>query len=118
LGRAHTLLLAFHTETIRRVCESEEEAKTEFGPIAAEALKRRLADMRAARTTKDLVAGRPRLGNDSKQMIIDLPDGYRIRFKANHPKYPKTDIDELDWTKVSRIKIMSIEKEDEPEHRI
>jgi hypothetical protein len=118
LGRAYTLQLAFHTETIRRVCENEEEAKTEFGPEAAEALKRRLADMRAARTPKDLVAGRPRPGHDSKQMIIDLLDGYQIIFKANHPKYPKTGIDELDWTKVSRIKIMSIEKEDESQQRI
>jgi hypothetical protein len=112
------LQIAFHTEAIRKVCENEEEAKTQFGTEVTEALKHRLADIRAARSPKDLVAGRPRPAHDSRHMIIDLREGYQILVKANHPKYPKSDTDELDWTKISRIKIILIEKEDEQQQRI
>ena len=104
--------LAFHTKSIRSICESEEQAKLELGDSVAEVLKHRLADMRAARTPKDLVAGRPRIGADGKHMVIDLRGGHVIVFKANHPNNPNNDADGLDWARVSRIKIMRIESED------
>jgi hypothetical protein len=106
------LELAFHTKSIRSICESEEQAKRELGAEVADALKHRLADMRAATSPKDLVAGRPRTGVDGQHMVIDLCGGHRIVFKANHPNYAKSDTDELDWARVSRIKIMQIETED------
>jgi hypothetical protein len=64
------------------------------------------------------VAGRPCMGPDGQHMAIDLCDGHRIIFKANHPNYPRNDIDELDWARVSRIKIMRIESEDVSQPRI
>jgi len=105
------LELAFHTKSIRSICESGDQAKRELGAEVSKALKHRLGDMRAATSPKDLVAGRPRIGADGQHMVIDLCDGHRIVFKANHPNYPKRDTDELDWARVSRIKIMRIESE-------
>jgi plasmid maintenance system killer protein len=106
------LELAFHTKSIRTVCESGDEAKRELGAEVAAALRNRLADMRAAKSPKDLVVGQPRIGADSQHMIVDLCDGHRIVFKANHANYPKNESNELDWARVSRIKIMRIESED------
>ena len=71
-------------------------------------LKNRLADMRAAKSAKDLVAGKPRT-EDSQYMVVDLSEGYTIVFKANHTNNPLTEASDLDWAKVTRIKILRID---------
>ena len=105
--------LAFESKSLRTICESESHAKRELGPTVAEFLKRRLADIRAATSVKDLVVGRPREldTSDARHMVVDLCDGYRIVFAANHPKNPVTETGDLDWPMVSRVKIMRIEKD-------
>jgi hypothetical protein len=105
--------LAFHSAWLRTICESERNAKDEFGEAVAEALKHRLADMSAATSVNDLVAGRPRIlgGTAPHQMALDLGDNYRIAFTANHTKNPRTETGDLDWKRVSRIKILRIERD-------
>ena len=111
--RANTLELAFETKSLRTICESEAQARLELGAEVAEILKHRLADMRAATCTNDLVAGQPRLSADGEQMVVDLCDGYRIVFKANHTRNPLTEAKDVDWPKVIRIKILRIESDDD-----
>ena len=101
--------LAFDSKSLRTICESEAQAKLELGAPIAELLKRRLADLRAARSIKDLVAGQPRIGADGQYMVVDLCDGHRIVFKANHTNCPMTNANEVDWPRISRIKILRIE---------
>jgi hypothetical protein len=105
------LELAFESRPLRTICESALQAKLELGTAIAEILQHRLADLRAATTIRDIVAGRPRLldGTDSKQMAVDLCEGQRIVFCANHPNNPMTETGNLDWTRVSRIRILRIE---------
>ena len=105
------LELAFANKPLRQLCENEAHAKHELSPTVAEILKHRLADLRAAISVKDLVAGNPRRlhGADHQHMAIDLCDGYRIVFCANHPNNPVVESGELDWSKVSRVKILRIE---------
>ncbi len=104
--------LAFDSKSLRTICENEAQAKLELDSAVAEILKRRLADLRAATSVKDLVAGRPRIpdGSDSQHMVLDLCDGYRLVFKSNHTNRPITDADDIDWARVTRIKILRIEK--------
>lgn len=105
-----TLLLSFGTKSIRAVCENEDHARSELGPAVAETLKRRLADLEAATSIKDLLVGNPRIlaGSSGKEMTLDLRDGFQIVFSANHPKNPVTEENNLDWDKVIRIKILRI----------
>jgi hypothetical protein len=109
--RIDCLELAFDSKRLRTICESEAAAKRELGPNAAEFLKHRLVDLRAATSTLELVAGQPHLLEDtSEHMVVDLADGYQMIFCANHPKNPLTETGTLDWTRVSRVKILSIDK--------
>jgi hypothetical protein len=105
--------LAFHSAPIRTICESERHAKQELGDAVAEVLKHRLADMSAATSVRDLVAGRPRIveGTNPQQMVADLRDNYLITFTANHTKNPVTETDDLDWERVTRVKILHIGRE-------
>jgi hypothetical protein len=108
------LEIAFDSKHLRTICESEAHAKDELGVTVAEMLKHRLADLRAAISIRDLVAGRPRLleGTGDLCMTLDLSEGYRMVFCANHPKNPVATTGGLDWLRVSRVKIMRIERDD------
>lgn len=103
--------LAFDSKSLRTICESEAQARLELGAEVAEVLKHRLADLRAATSTKDLVAGRPRISADRQHMVVDLCDGHRIIFKPNHTKLPKMDSGDIDWARVTRIKLLRIESD-------
>ena len=105
-----TLELAFHTKALRTICENEERARAILGPSAAEILKHRLADLRAATSVKDLLAGQPRLldGTDNQQMVLDLCEGRQLVFCANHLNNPADKDGKLDWPSISRIKILRI----------
>jgi hypothetical protein len=109
--RAKIVELAFDSKSLRAVCESEAQAKLELGPRVGEILKHRLADLCAAASPKDLVVGRPRIGTDREHMIVDLCNGHRIVFKPNHTNNPKTETGDVDWEKISRIKILRIESD-------
>jgi plasmid maintenance system killer protein len=105
------LELAFDKKSLRQVCENEDRAKHDFGVKVAEKLKRRLADLRAAKTVKDLVAGRPHELDDPHfgQIGVELCEGYRIVFCANHSSIPMLKPNRVDWSKVSRIKVLRVE---------
>ena len=102
--------LAFESKELRSICEHEATAKTELGAEIAEALRGRLADLRAATSMDDLIVGNPHTleCRESNYLVIDLCQGHRIVLKANHPENPLTDCGRLDWAKVSRIKVIHI----------
>jgi hypothetical protein len=105
------LELAFHSKALRTICEMEFQADLEFGAAVARVLRHRLADLRAARSAMDLVAGRPRALDepDGDCMVVDLCDGRRIVFAANHTNNPMTEANHVDWARVNRVKILRIE---------
>lgn len=107
------LELAFAKQSLRRLCESETTAEDGFGVAVAARLRRRLADLRAAIYANDVVAGAPRELQDGRRRVltVELVGGYRIIFCANHVSTPKRECGGVDWSRVSRIKILRIESE-------
>jgi plasmid maintenance system killer protein len=105
------LELAFDSKPLRAICESAACAERTLGARVAEVLRHRLADLRAATSPKDLVAGSPSLldGAEREHMAVNLCDGWRLVFAANHPKNPRTENGDLDWVRISRIRILRIE---------
>ncbi len=103
--------LAFSTKALRAVCESEERALRELGVDLASILKRRLADLRAAANATDLLAGNPRPAPHSKEeLMLDLADGFNLFLTANHAAIPRLRSGDIDWSNVSRVKLLRIEK--------
>lgn len=90
------------------LCESRAHADRMLGVGIAKVLRRRLADLQAATSIKDLVAGNPhQLSDDS--MAVELCDGHRLVFCANHIKNPTTEAGTLDWSKIYRVRIRRID---------
>ena len=110
MGRKITLVLAFGSKSLREICEAEEQAVRRFGKKVTESLKHRLADLEAAPTAVDLIAGRPRVQNPSGNYAVRLADGFCLEFAVNHVKKPVDKNGDVDWKKVSRIRIVRIGK--------
>jgi len=117
LGRESCLViiilleLAFVNKALRQLCENSAKANRELGNGVADRLRRRVADLRAATCVSDLLVGTPEeiSRTDQPQIIIDLRNGFQIRFCANHNTVPKHESGAIDWSKVSRVKILAIE---------
>ena len=103
--------LAFDSIRLRTICENDKEAKRKLGTKAAEILRHRLADLCAATSIKDVIVGFPRRATVASQdMLLDLCDGHVVIFSANHAKNPVAVDGSIDWLRVSRIKIIQIER--------
>jgi len=110
--RAHNLVaieLAFNTLKLRKICESEHTATTEFGAQLALSLKKRLADMRAAESVEDLAAFITLHPKPTTKAIfrLDLADGFFLEATSNHEVIPITNR-QVDWSRVNRVKLLKI----------
>jgi len=105
------LELAFETKALRTVCENEADADQEFGSEVAKRLRHRLADLHAAMSPEDLVAGTPHKVMEAGRpcIAINLDETHHLVLTANHPNNPKTASGSLDWSRVSRVRILRIE---------
>lgn len=103
--------MAFENKLIRTTCENEESAKEQYGVEVAAKLKARLADLRAAKNVSELIVGNPQevKSNPYPTYKMDLCDGFKIKFCANHVKVPTMESGDIHWSKVNRILILDVE---------
>ena len=102
--------LAFNSKSLRTLCESEETARHKLGTEVTQKLKARLEDMQAAANVSELTVGAPRVVRDGIQqhIVVSLGEGYSIEFATNHVSNPRTSSGDVDWSKVRRIRILTI----------
>jgi toxin HigB-1 len=106
--------LAFETVGLRRVCESDTEARKCLPEGTVEELQARLADIRAATSVSDLVAGKPSLDARTPGRIrFGLDGGYELVCIGNHPKPPLTDGGLVDFSRMRRVRVVVIAQEPE-----
>lgn len=101
--------LAFATEALRDICESEATAKKKLGAKAADALGRRLSDFQSIESFDELPYAKPK--KNSNNCIFGLPDGWRLVVTGGHGQNPTLPSGRIDWAQISRLKILRIEKD-------
>jgi len=107
------LELSFGSKDLRNLCEHAHYAAETLGADVAIQLRHRVADMFAATSPLDILVGDCRPSNtDEGCMVVDLCDGFVIQFSANHVSNPADHDGQIDWRKVSRVKITRIWNED------
>lgn len=109
------LEVAFATQRLRNICESRDAAEEAVGPDDAEQLAHRLADLFSADHVSDLIAGQPRSSNDDPRLLVIEIGKKRLLLAPNHQHIPRTQGGEVDWARVDRVKIVSIEGDDDEE---
>lgn len=107
------LEISFAERSLRSLCENGAKAEAALGIEAAVRLQRRLADLRAVTSVKDLVAGsfiekKGKLGNE---LTFYLGGGYLMVVTPNHMVMPLLRSGKTDWKRVRRIKVLKIEQE-------
>jgi hypothetical protein len=100
--------IAFATQRLRAICEDGSIAVTEYDSMVVEQLQARLADLRAAESAHDLLAGDPKL--DSNRLLIQLAHGFVLVAKPNHRASPLADDGIVDWRRVRRLQILEISR--------
>lgn len=104
--------IAFRTKALREVCLNGRMMDERFGAEGAAALKRCIADIRAAACVGDvpflnLTPSPAKLGHEAE---IALDNGLVIVLRANHQRPPTKINGEADWSRVGRILIQRIER--------
>lgn len=101
--------LAFRTRLLRTICEDPDKAAETYHPEVVETLIRRLGDLRAVTSPLEIFTGKPRFTNGPARMHLQLALRFEIILKPNH-SIPRLDnIGDVDWVRVRRIQIMSVE---------
>jgi hypothetical protein len=101
--------LAFATRSLRALCEDEDRAAGLYGPTVAADLRARLADLRAAATVSDLIAGNPIFdGAGDAHLTLTLADTHVLICRVNHRNPARQQDGSPDWTRVRRLLIGSI----------
>ena len=103
--------LAFISKHIRDICEKPKLAEEALGLSLSRNLQKRLADLLAVKSVTDIPTGKPTEIDDNplSNYKVNLDDEYRLVFCSNHILNPVTG-GKIDWSKVTYIKILKIEK--------
>jgi hypothetical protein len=107
--------ISFATSTIRRQCESAEELITAHGRPCAERAMSRLLDVDAATCLADLAvlpgACRALGGEDSGRFALDLTDAKALVLESSTTARVG-GAGEVDWTRVTSVRIIAIANND------
>jgi hypothetical protein len=111
-GRAGARMeLAFRTRQLRALCEDQSKAAEVFGEAVVDALRRRLADIRAADSLRDLVVGSPTIeSGDDPQVTFALAGTHRLVCRTNHRTPLLDSSGRTDWYRVRRLLVTAIEE--------
>lgn len=102
--------ISFADAKLESVCKDSRLATKVLGAQSAKKLQLRLAELFAAESAKELIAGRPHpLAHDRVgQFAVDLHGGYRLIFKPATQPPPRLPDGGIDWSNVSEITIIEI----------
>ncbi|HCF99023.1 MAG TPA: hypothetical protein DEV93_00600 [Chloroflexi bacterium] len=110
--------LAFATRALRSICEQADLASDKFGHEVAAELRARIADLRAAESVADIVAGQPRLlDDDDPRLILTLVDVVEMVIRPNHVLGWQGVRGPFEWQNVRRIRIDALDMRDGGELR-
>ena len=100
--------ITFGSRKLQKLCEQQAEANKKLGTACARKLRSRLADLDAANSVQDLVAGRPHplQGKRAGQFALDLQGAKRLVFDSANDPVPRKEDGSINWSKVTRIRIV------------
>jgi len=102
--------ITFGDNKLQKLCEQQAVAQKQLGKVGARKLRARLADLAAAGSVRDLVAGRPHplKGDRAGEFALDLEGVKRLVFKSANDPVPYKDGRGIDWLSVTHVCIVFI----------
>jgi hypothetical protein len=90
------------------VCYDGAEALKAYGEPAAAALRRVLADLRAANTMFDVAAIFEMPAGADNEFSTPLGDTHRLVLRCGNRKPPLLPTGETDWNAVDRVRVLDV----------
>ena len=105
--------IQFKTAKLQKICSQNAVAIKKLGPKMARKLQQRMMELQAAETLSDISRLPParchELKGDRKgQLSVGLEHPYRLIFIPVNNPIPEKESGGLDWTQVTKIKIIEI----------
>ena len=111
--------IIFGDSKLQKLCEQQAVAQKQLGQVCARKLRSappvplgqsRLADLTAAGSVRELVAGRPHplKGDRAGQFTVDLEGAKRLVFKPANDPISCNEDGSIDWSKVTHVCIVFI----------
>lgn len=97
--------IGFRDKKLRELCEKQAMARKKLGDACAHKLQTRLAELEAAATVAELVAGNPHpLKHDrAGQFALKLDGGIRLVFAPANEPIPRMPDSAIDWSRVTAV---------------
>ena len=104
--------LTFETKALRELCEKQQRAIDNLGDDIAEQLRNRLSDIQSAASLRDLPMVQPIACAETENALFTLPlsRDCLLVFRSNHHDRSDMPDGSLDWSRVSRITLIEVEK--------
>ena len=95
--------IGFKNKKLKKLCDQKNHAQQKLGQVCARKLRTRLADLMAAGSVADLVAGRPHPLTDDRQdqFALDLEGAKRLVFEPANDPIPRNEDRSIDWKEVT-----------------
>jgi toxin HigB-1 len=102
--------ITFSDHKLQKLCEQLKIANKKLGKDCARKLRSRLADLEAATSVQDLVAGRPHplKGDRIGQFALDLQGGKRLVFESANDPIPYQEDGSIYWAQVTAVRIVFV----------
>lgn len=101
------MVISYDNQKLRSICENELVAISEFGFDCTNLLKSKLAELDAVESLKEYFDIFKDATKNSDTISIPVTNGLNIVLTIKHVTIPMNN-DEIDWSKVRRIKIIEI----------
>ncbi|MDA1015605.1 MAG: killer suppression protein [Planctomycetota bacterium] len=105
--------VAFSTNKLAKLCNSEKKLRGEFGPRMASLIQQRLLELHAADVLDDMrflpgARCHELQADRSGQLAVDLVHPKRLIFQPDHEPIPTREDGGLDWNVVTAIVVIEI----------
>lgn len=102
--------ISFADAGLKALCEKPAVARKRLGDACSRKLRARLADLSAAASVRELVAGRPHplRGERLGQLALDLAGGTRLVFEPADDPVPRDKDGSIDWSHVTSVRIIHV----------
>lgn len=104
------MIICFNNKALEDLCSNPSTMARRLGEASAKKLRARLADLSAATSVADLVAGKPHplKGDRSGQFAVSLAGGQRLVFASSDDPPPVDEHGNVSWRAVRSVRIIFI----------
>ena len=102
------LVISFETLPLRTACRDTAEAAARYGEEASAALRRVIADLRAANTMFDLAPVFELPTGVSTEFSAPLGATHRLVLRCSEKKPPLLPSGDVDWAAVDRVRVLDV----------